>query len=84
MGNKVLVRLYVPMIERKFEVWLPLNKRLCNIVKLLVKTINDLSRGYYKPVDMPVLYDKSTAEQYDLNLLLKDTNIRNGTELILI
>lgn len=84
MGNKVLVRLYVPMIERKFEVWLPLNKRLCNIVKLLVKTINDLSRGYYKPEDMPVLYDKSTAEQYDLNLLLKDTNIRNGTELILI
>ena len=84
MSNKVLVRLYVPMIERKFEVWLPINKRLCNIVKLLVKTINDFSRGYYRPEGIPVLYDKSTAEQYDLNLLLKDTNIRNGTELILI
>lgn len=84
MGNKVLVRLYVPMIERKFEVWLPLNKRLCNIVKLLVKAIDEFSRGYYKPENLPSLYDKTTAMQYDLNLTIKDTNIRNGTELILI
>lgn len=82
--NKVLVKVYVPKLEKKFEMWLPLNKRLYNIVSLLVKTIDDFSKGYYKPEGTPSLYDKSTAEEYDLNLLLKDTNIRNGTELVLI
>lgn len=82
--NKVIVRVYVPKIEKKFEMWLPLNKRLYSIVNLLVKTIDDFSKGYYKPEGIPTLYDKSTAEEYDLNLLLKDTKIRNGTELILI
>lgn len=82
--NKVLVRVYVPKLEKNFEMWLPLNKRLCNIVNLLVKTIDDFCKGYYKPEGIPILYNKSTAEEYNLNLLLKDTNIRNGTELILI
>ena len=82
--NKVLVRVYVPKLEKNFEMWLPLNKRLCNIVNLLVKTIDDFCKGYNKPEGIPILYNKSTAEEYNLNLLLKDTNIRNGTELILI
>jgi hypothetical protein len=84
MNNKILVKLYVPMIEKNFEVWLPINKKLSNIVKLLVKAIDEFSRGYYKPEELPFLYNKTNAKQYDLNILLKDTDIRNGTELILI
>ena len=82
--NKILVKLYVPSMENEFDVWIPLNKRIYNVITLLVKAVNELSRGYYKPEDLPSLYDKTTAELYDINQTVKESNIRNGTELILI
>lgn len=82
--NKVLVKLYVPTIEAEYDVWLPLNKKIYKIIILLKKAVNEFSGGEYVPTTQPLLYDKQTAIEYDVNLILKDTNIRNGTELILI
>ena len=82
--NKVLVRLYVPMMEKQFDIWIPLNKRVYNVINLLTKAIDEFCKGYYKPEKMPVLYNKATAEVYDVNLTVKETTIRNGTELILM
>ena len=59
--NKLLVKLYVPSLEEEYNVWIPLNKRIGGIVLLLVKAINEISGGIYKPSKMPVLYDKITA-----------------------
>lgn len=82
--DKILIKLYVPMIEEIYDVWIPSHKRIYNIIVLLVKAINELSENSYRPKKMPLLYDKLTAESYDLNLKLKDTNITSGTELILL
>lgn len=82
--DKILIKLYVPMIEEIYDVWIPSHKRIYNIIVLLVKAINELSDNSYRPKKMPLLYDKLTAESYDLNLKLKDTNITSGTELILL
>lgn len=82
--NKILVKLYVPVIEQQFDLWIPLNRKIYNVISLLIKAVNEFSGGYYKPSKMPVLYDKLTTEPYDMNLYVKETNIRNGTELILI
>ena len=40
--------------------------------------------GDYEPSKVPQLYDKLTAEEYDVNLIVKDSTIRSGTALILI
>ncbi len=82
--NKVLVNLYVPVLEVEYDIWLPLNKKIANVITLLVKAINEFSGGYYKPVKMPYLYDKLTGEVYDVNLNIKDANIKNGAKIILI
>lgn len=82
--DKVLVKIYVPMLEEIYDVWIPSNKKIYDIIVLLVKAINDLSEGNYQPLKMPSLYDKITAEEFNYNLILKDTTIRNGTEVILI
>lgn len=82
--DKVLVKLYVPMLEEIYDVWIPSHKRIYNIIILLVKAINELSDNSYRPKKMPLLYDKLTSEEYDVNLKLKDTTIRSGTELILL
>lgn len=82
--NKILVKVYVPVIEEQYDILIPLNRRIYNVIKLLVKAINELSNGYYEPENEPLLYDKITAIPYDENLSIRESNIRNGTELILL
>lgn len=82
--DKVLVNLYVPMIEKSYSVWLPINKSIFCIISLLTKAVKDINKGNYEIMKFPRLYNKNTAETYMMNMIVKDTDIRNGTELILI
>ena len=82
--NNVLVKLYVPMLEEIYDVWIPAHKKIYNVIILLVNAINELNGNCYIPNEMPILYDKLTAEIYDVNLRVKETDIRSGTELILL
>ena len=82
--DKVLVKLYVPMIEKQYDILIPLNKKIYNVVKLLTKAINELSGGYYELDKLPTLYNRNTSEAYDINLSVKESTIRNGTKLMLI
>ena len=65
--SKVLVKLYVPLIECQYDILIPSNKKVHKVIKLLVKSINELNGGYYTITEMPMLYDKITAEMYDIN-----------------
>lgn len=82
--NKVLVKLYVPMIGEQYEVMIPTNKRIYNVIIMLTKAVNEFSGGYYQTSKMPMLYDRETTEMYDLNLSIKESTIRNGSEIVLI
>lgn len=82
--NKVLVKLYVPAFEAQYDVWIPLNRKIYKVTELLVKAVKEFSGGYYKPSKRPILYDKLTAEPYNVNLRVKESGIRNSTEIVLI
>lgn len=82
MNNKVLVELLVPELDIKYNVFLPINKRINNIINLLIKSINDLTG---KTISSNVcLYSKETGLKYDEDLTLIDTDIRNGSMIILL
>lgn len=82
--DKVLVKVYVPMLEKIYDVWIPSHKRIYNVIDLLIKAVNELNDNCYRPDKLPMLYDKVTAEVYDINLSIKDSTIRSGTELVLL
>ncbi len=82
--NEVLVRLYVPLLGKKYDVKIPSHRRIYNVISLLVEAINDLNDDCYNPKQTPLLYDKLTAKPYDINLSVKESTIRNGTEVVLI
>ncbi len=82
--DRVLVKLYVPVLEKTYDVWLPTYKKIYNIIPMLVKAINELNGNCYRQTRMPLLYDRITAEEYDINLSVKESSIRSGTEIILI
>ena len=82
--NKVLVNINIPELGENYDFWIPINKKVYRVIILLIKIINEISGGYYKPSKMPLLYDKITSIPYDINLTIKDNGIRNGTKMILI
>ena len=82
--DNVLVKLYVPMIEEIYDVWIPSHKRIYNVIDLLIKAVNELNDNCYKPTKMPMLYDKITAKAYDINLSVKESTMRSGTEIVLV
>ncbi len=84
MKNKVLVELIIPEIESSFDVYLPINKRIGSIITLLNKSISELTNGCYVGSNTTALYNRNTSTKYQANMLLYDTDIRNGTTLILL
>ena len=84
MNNKVIVKIIVPKLEMTFDVFVPISKKVSTILYLLTKSINELTNGDYIINEYINLYNKDTKEVYNLNNIIKDTNIRNGTELILL
>lgn len=84
INNKVFIKLLIPEIDKSYDVSLPVNKRIGNIINLLNATISEMSNGELKPSKNNVLYNVRTGEKYMPNTLLLNTNIRNGTILILL
>lgn len=82
--NRVLIRVYIPLLEKKYDVWVPINKKVYEIIINLIKGINSINKIEYDMKEIPNLYDKESSEVYDINAKIIDTNIRNGSEVILL
>lgn len=82
--NRVLIKVYVPLLERNYDVWIPVNKKIYEVIINLVKGINSINKIEYDIKEIPNLYDKESSEIYDINVKVIDTNIRNGSEVILL
>ena len=78
-------RLDVPKIEKKYEILIPIDKDIYSVTKLIEKSIFEFTNGSYLNVfGNGNLINKKDGKIYDVNLIIKETDIRNGTELILI
>lgn len=83
MEYKVLVNISIPEIEEKYEVYLPVNKYIGEICFTLSKIFHEQSKSF--PIKKNgVLFNVENGKPYDVKLLLRDTDIKNGTELIYI
>ena len=83
MNFRVYIIIETPILDKKYELLVPIDRRIHELINLLRKNIPELSENYYKENE-PNLYNKSTGELYDMNLILKNSNIKTGTRLLLI
>ncbi len=84
MNTKVIVQLLVPEVDMKIDVFLPINKKIGNIINLLNQSIYELTHGEIAMASTNKLINVNTKEVYKSDVLLFDTGIRNGTVLALI
>lgn len=84
MKNKVLVELFVPTIDEIYNLYLPVNRKIGNIIALINKSLSEITNGEFIGNEQTMLYNRSTGEMYTANVFLRDTNIRNGSSLVLL
>ena len=84
MNDKVIVDLIIPEIGERFNIFLPINKKIGIIVNLLNKGINELTNGDFPLTSSCKLYNSETLQVYEPNVLLFNTDIRNGTQLVIL
>ncbi|MBQ6816922.1 MAG: hypothetical protein IJO27_00660 [Bacilli bacterium] len=84
MKNKVCVELRVPMIERNFDIFIPVNKKTIEIVFLLNSAINEMTDGNFPMNNHLSLIDGRTGAIYKTDLTIKENQISNGSKLILL
>lgn len=77
--NKILVNLYVLALDKHFEIYIPVNDKMGNISRLLGRNFfGELSAKNY------VIINVITGNIYNNNDLIRNTDIKNGTRLVLI
>ena len=84
MNNKVLIKVIFPELSKTFDVYIPVNERVWKIKKLIIKSVCDLTR---ENLDLNKEYgfiNKNSGKMYDSNNQGIETDIKNGTEIIII
>lgn len=84
MKNKILVELLVPDIEKRYNIFLPINKTIGNVIILLSKSLEELNNNPNINFDTACLYNSETCLTYKPDQIIRESNIRNGSVLILM
>lgn len=84
MDYKVLIKLIVPEVEKSYEIFIPINRTVGEVCMLINQLVNeDTSKAF--PIKKEVaLCNRLTSEFYPMKKYIRDTNIRNGSQLVFI
>lgn len=84
MNNKILIELYVVKMGTCYELFVPCNKKIKNVLLLISKAINDMTEGEFLVNNRTTLIDKTTGQFYNPEGTLKEQGCLNGCQLIMI
>lgn len=82
--NKVMIDLYLPAAGVSYDMRIPANCRIGEIIPLLEHCMAELEEGYYIPTKEAVLCERTTGVVLDINVTPMEMGIINGTRLMLI
>lgn len=82
--NKVLVTVEVPILEKEYDIFIPVNKKILLVIELVGSAVKELSNDEYKLRPNSYLYNKMTGLPYDTNNTVKEDGIKNGDRIILL
>lgn len=83
--NKFLITIIVPEIEYECDLFIPNNKKVGTIKTSILESLKTLTNNVYiKTIQDVKFINKDTKEEYENDKMIKDTNIKNDTKLIIL
>lgn len=83
MNNKILITVKVPMIEKEYDIYIPVSKNIKIVSELLVNTINELSEGHFPRKENVSLLMSDGTVLKNTNIV-KECGIKNGDIIVLL
>lgn len=84
MDNKVLIKITILDLDDSFDLFIPVNEIVWKLKKLIIKAISDLTGSNLNLNNDYILINKDTGKIYGSNEIIINTDIRNGTELLML
>ncbi len=82
--NKILIELEIPLTEKKYDIFIPINKKIGTIKSLIEQALVELTDKAYEIREDTNLYSKENGTIYDVNKTVRDTDLKNGSRVILL
>ena len=82
--NKILVTVYVPVIEKKYDIFVPINVVVSEFITSLQDSIVEMSNGFYEKNDQALLIDSLTCKVINAKNIVKFSGLRNGSLVMLL
>ena len=83
--NKYLITVVVPNIELEFNVFIPNNKKVGTIKKIIIDSVRELSSNAFNKQENEVQFiDCESGKNFLSDVYVKDSGIKNGTRIIVI
>lgn len=83
MNNKLLISVEIPSIEKNYDLFIPINKKMGTIKSIIVSSIIDLSNGIFKERKYSFI-DIDTGVNYKNDVYVRDSGIKNGARIMLV
>ena len=81
--SKILVEVYVPAARLKYDAYIPAESKIGEVGLLLSNAISDLSKGQYRENREATICNFSTGKEYNKNLRVFETDIDNGSKIMI-
>lgn len=84
MMSKVLVNVYVPVLNSSYDMFIPEESALDDVLELMKKAVSELSDGIFIPEKNTTVCRRENGEILNINLSVYELGIQNGSKLMLI
>ena len=82
--DKYLGEIYVPTLRTAYDMFLPADAMMYDVLKLIKKAVADLSGGKFIADENTVICYRSNGAIININLSVFELDIHNGSKLMLI
>lgn len=82
--DKVLVQVFVPVLDRSFDMFIPLRSPVHEVLELIKRAVEELSEGSFRSDENTALCRREDGTLININQSVCELNIQNGSKLMLI
>lgn len=82
--DKLLIRLWVPAVQETFDLFVPADMTISELIKVLVRGVEDLCGGKYESSRREMLNSADPDLLLHPDRTLSYYGIKNGAELVLM
>ena len=81
--NKILVEVYVPAIGRTYDMLIPCDAKVFELLPLISGVVEKLANGLFVANDT-ILCNGNTGTIFNKNMSVIDMELKNGSRLMLL